>query len=468
MLGPDLLYLSVRELGERIRSRALSPVALTEAYLERSRRVGEKLGAYAALLRTRALDEARAAEREIKAGHYRGPLHGIPYAAKDLVAARGGPTAWGAKPLAKQHFPDDATVIAKLRDAGAILLGKAAMIELAGGMGYRFASASVTGAARNPWQQGCWTCGSSSGSAAVVAAGLAGFAIGSETWGSIVCPSAFCGVSGLRPTYGRVSRHGAMALAYSLDKLGPMARTADDCALVLAGMAGHDARDPTSLPPERASFDAAQMAARPLSALRIGWLDRQWQKTAPGVASAVTAARAALEKAGARMQPALLPDGPWEAAAGVIIAAEGFSAFEGFIRSGRVAQLVDPLGRLGGYVAGETSADDLLRAQRLRELLRRKMAALYERVDLLACASLPVTATRLEANLEQALDFPDPLGGIGNLCGLPAISVPCGFADGLPVGLQLVGPPLSEASVLAVAHAFQQATDWHRRRPPLD
>src|SRR5262249_55261523 len=213
--------------------------------------------------------------------------------------------------------------------------------------GYGSARASFTGPCKTPWGTGCWSGGSSSGSGAAVAAGLVGFAIGSETSGSIITPCSYCGVSGLRPTYGRVSRHGAMALAYSLDKLGPMARTADDCALVLAGMAGHDARDPTSLPPERASFDAAQMAAPPPSAVRIGWLDRQWQKTAPGVASAVTAARAALEKAGARMQPALLPDGPWEAAAGVIIAAEGFSAFEGLIRSGRVAQLVDPLGRLG-------------------------------------------------------------------------------------------------------------------------
>src|SRR5215831_3383930 len=421
MLKESLLYASIGELAKQIESKQLSPVELTESYLERSEKLGPRLNAYALLTPAVALEQAQLAEKEIRRGHYRGPLHGIPYAAKDLLAVKGIPTTWGAKPYVDQVFDYNATVIDHLNHSGAILLGKAAMIELAGGMDYMYASASLQGEAKNPWNTSCWTCGSSSGSGAIVAAALAGFAIGTETWGSIVCPSAFCGVSGLRPTYGRVSRHGAMALAYSLDKLGPMARTADDCALVLAGMAGHDARDPTSLPPERASFDAAQMAARPLSALRIGWLDRQWQKTAPGVASAVTAARAALEKAGARMQPALLPDGPWEAAAGVIIAAEGFSAFEGFIRSGRVAQLVDPLGRLGGYVAGETSADDLLRAQRLRELLRRKMAALYERVDLLACASLPVTATRLEANLEQALDFPDPLGGIGNLCGLPAI-----------------------------------------------
>ncbi|MGZ4816341.1 MAG: amidase, partial [Terriglobales bacterium] len=204
MIGEDVLYLTVAELGQRIKARKLSPVELTEAYLDRSRKLGPQLNAYATLTPDLAMKQAKAAEAEINAGKYRGPLHGIPYAAKDLLAVPGYPTTWGAKPLVDQKFDITATVIQKLTDAGAILLGKAAMIELAGGMGYRFASASATGPAKNPWNTQCWTCGSSSGSGAIVAAGLAAFAIGTETWGSIICPSSFCGISGLRPTFGRV------------------------------------------------------------------------------------------------------------------------------------------------------------------------------------------------------------------------------------------------------------------------
>src|SRR5919201_39570 len=212
MVAEEVLYLSVAELGPMIRERKLSPVELTESYLARSEKLGGRLNAYATLTRELAQEQARQAEREINSGKYRGPLHGIPYAAKDLLAVRGYPTAWGARPYAKQSFDYDATAIQKLTQAGAVLIGKAAMIELAGCMGYRYASASVSGPARNPWDESCWTCGSSSGSGAIVAAGLAGFAIGSETWGSIICPAAYTASTGLRPTYGRVSRHGAMAL----------------------------------------------------------------------------------------------------------------------------------------------------------------------------------------------------------------------------------------------------------------
>ena len=206
VLNDEILFLPASELAKRIQSKTLSPVNLTKAYLDRSEKIGPKLNAYAHLSPEIALAEAEAADKEIKRGHYRGPLHGIPYAAKDLLAVAGIPTTWGAKPYANQVLNYDATVIEHLRRVGAILIGKAAMIELAGGLGYRFASASLQGAAKNPWDKACWTCGSSSGSGAIVAAGLAAFAIGTETWGSIVCPSAFCGVSGLRPTYGRVSR----------------------------------------------------------------------------------------------------------------------------------------------------------------------------------------------------------------------------------------------------------------------
>jgi aspartyl-tRNA(Asn)/glutamyl-tRNA(Gln) amidotransferase subunit A len=464
VLGEEVLYLSVRELGERLRSHRLSPVELTESYLERSERVGSKLNAYAAVTRDLALREARQAEREIRAGKYRGPLHGIPYAAKDLLAVKGYPTTWGARPFANQKFDYDATVIKKLRAAGAVLIGKAAMIELAGGMGYRFASASISGAAKNPWDQTCWTCGSSSGSGAIASAALAAFAIGTETWGSIVCPSAFCGVSGLRPTYGRVSRHGAMALSFSMDKIGVLGRTADDCGLVLAHIAGRDTQDSASLRDAAFSYSAAP-AAQPL---RIGWLTNAWKKVPPDIEAIVNTAVSVLKKNGSVIKEAKLPEGPWEAAAGTVISVEGAAAFESLIESGRVAELNDPLGKVAAYVNQQIPASDYLRAVRIRAVLQKKIDELFIGFDVIAAASLPVTASPLTANLETDLDFSDPLGGIGNFCGLPAMSVPCGFdSRKLPVGIQFVGRPLDEQKVIAAARLFQQHTDWHRKRPPI-
>lgn len=471
MVSEDVLYLSVGELGQRIKARKLSPVELAESYLERSQTLGAKLNAYALLTPELTLKQAAAAEREIAAGKYRGPLHGIPYAAKDLLAGAGYPTTWGAPPFAGQKFDYDATVIQRLRRAGAVLLGKAAMIELAGGMGYHFGNASISGPAHNPWNEECWTCGSSSGSGAIVAAALAGFAIGTETWGSIICPSAYCGVSGLRPTYGRVSRHGAMALSFSMDKIGPMARSADDCGLILAAIAGHDPADPGSLPPADAAFSYAPGAAGK-KPLRVGWLTNQWKKQDAGVEAVVKAAVEVLRTKtnGFDFSDAELPDGKgaFGAAAGTIIQVEGCSAFEALIDSGEVSKLVDDQGRLGGYINRQVPASDFLRAMRIRAIVQKKMEALFEKFDLLCSASLPVAATKLSEDLDKALDFADPIGGIGNLCGLPAISVPCGFTEGkLPVGIQFIGPPLGEAAVLRAARALQQHTDWHKKRPPV-
>src|SRR5579863_993498 len=306
MPAEEIFYLPLSELSKRIETKKLSPVDLTQMFLDRSTKVGPRLNAYAQLTPDLALDQAKAAEKEIQHGHYRGPLHGIPYAAKDLLAVKGVPTTWGAKPFASQIFPYDATVIEHLNRVGAILIGKASMIELAGGMGYRFASASLQGAAANPWDTKCWTCGSSSGSGAIVAAGLAAFAIGSETWGSIICPSAFCGVSGLRPTYGRVSRFGAMALAPSMDKIGPLARSADDCARIFSAIAGHDPKDRSTVPIDKGAFTyspSMELKARPL---RVGWLTNAWKKLDPRVAKVILAAEKVVRKYAASMKDATL------------------------------------------------------------------------------------------------------------------------------------------------------------------
>ncbi len=465
MLSEDILFLPVRELSKRVGARQLSPVELTQSYLERSRRIGPQLNAYATLTPQLALEQARTAEKAIAAGKYRGPLHGIPYAAKDLLAVKGYPTMWGAQPFISQKFDYDATVIRKLNQAGAVLLGKAAMIELAGGMGYRYASASCTGPAKNPWNTDYWTCGSSSGSGAIMAAGLAAFAIGTETWGSIICPSGFCGVTGLRPTYGRVSRAGAMALSYSMDKIGPMCRVADDCDLVLKAISGHDPEDAGSLPEASAKYEGAGGTSQ----VRMGWLANQWKEPSADVNEAATAARKVLAQASPfPIKEISLPEGPWESAAGVIISVEGAAAFRSLVQSGRVAELNDPLGKIGAYMNEEISASDFILAQRIRGILQKKMDEIFDGVDVLVSTSLPVTASKLEANLDVALSFADPIGGIGNVCGLPAISVPCGFGkDGLPIGLQFIGRVLDDAKVVQAARLYQGRTSWHTQRPKL-
>src|SRR5215813_2671681 len=468
MPGEEIFYLSVSELAKRIESKKLSPVELTQLYLDRSQKFGPRFNAYAMLTPEIALEQAKAAEKEIHRGRYRGPLHGIPYAAKDLLAVKSIPTIWGAKPYATQVFDYNATVIDHLKNVGAVMIGKASMIELAGGMNYRFASASLEGAAKNPWNPSCWTCGSSSGSGAIVAAGLAAFAIGTETWGSIICPSAYCGVSGLRPTFGRVSRYGAMALSYSMDKIGPMARSAEDCAQVFAVIAGHDIKDLSTLPLDKAAFNyspSAELSAKPL---RVGWLSNAWQQMDPRAEKAMQAAERAVRKMFPGTRNAALPEGPFEAAGGVIIGVEGAAAFRDLIRSGNLAQLSDPLGQINGYVNEQIDAADYVRALQVRGILQQKMETLFDGMDVLVAASQPLGANAIDANLETELAFPDPLGAIGNLCGLPALSVPCGFTDhNLPVGLQFVARAGNDLAVVRAARTFQQRTDWHRKHPKL-
>jgi aspartyl-tRNA(Asn)/glutamyl-tRNA(Gln) amidotransferase subunit A len=465
-LTDDVLFAGIRVLSDKLRKRELSPVELTEAYLERADSLGAELNAYATVTRDLARAQAKRAEAELAAGTWRGPLHGVPYVAKDLLAVRWYPTTWGAAPLATQKLAEDATIIARLTDAGAVLLGKAAMIELAGGLGYRHPSASATGAVKNPWDRARWSCGSSSGSAAIVAGGLAPFAIGSETWGSILCPASHCGISGLRPTYGRVSRHGAMSLSYTLDKLGPLARSAEDCALVLAVIAGHDDADESTLLEAEAQFVWPRQHPPAPAHLRIGWVPPPGGGAATAVEVACRAALETLRKAGATVEPATLPDGPWRAATSAILWAEAGESMRPLIESGKVTELTDPTARIGGYLYETIPAADFVRAQRVRLIAQKKMEALFQRFDVLAAVGMPETAWPIDVDLDT-VGRANPIVALSNLCGLPAISVPCGFtADKLPIGIQFVGRALDDHAVVAAAMHLQSLTDWHKRRPP--
>ncbi len=482
MLGEDVLYLTVAELGQRLRKKAFSPVELAQSYLDRSQKLGPKFNAYVTLTPELALQQARAAEKEIIAGHFRGPLHGIPYALKDLVAVKGYPTTWGAKPFATQTFDYNATIVEKLNAAGAVLIGKAAMIELAGGLGYSNGFASLTGAARNPWNPECWTCGSSSGSGAVVSAGLAPWAIGSDTRGSIICPTSWCGLSGMRPSFGRVSRYGAMAIAWTMDKLGPMARSADDCGLILSVIAGPDAKDHDSTFQTPFRYPAAE--SEPRKPLRIGKLTNVFGRMDTQVETAVNAALAAMEKNGAHVTEVEMPDGPYEDAAELTILIEAASSFQKLIQTGDCANLTDPLGQINGYASDMFSATDYLQIQRVRTFLQEKVNKLFDNFDVLATAGQQSVASRLTPGprpQQPAGERPPtprpaqnrpaankPPDGVSSLCGLPALAVPCGYNnEGLPMALQFMGRAGNDHAVIFAARTFQSFTEWHKRHPKI-
>ena len=461
----SVAFRTIRELGADLRAGRLSPVALAEQCLQRLDTVGRKLNAVVTLTAERALDQAQRAERELRAGRDRGPLHGIPYGAKDMLATSGGiPTTWGAEPFKDRRFDFDATVIERLEQAGAVLVAKLAMVEIAGGMGYRQPHASFTGPGISPWASDAWSGGSSSGSGSAVGAGLVPFAIGSETWGSILAPATLCGVTGLRPTYGRVSRHGAMALCWTLDKLGPLALSADDCGLVLDAIAGADPADPTAATrPYR--YDDHD-PGRPLRfAVVRGTLDG----AQPAVRESVSRALETLRALGS-VEEIALPDLPYEAMTRVILWAEGASAFETFIESGAIADLTAPEDRVTPYARDAILAKDYLRALRLRGVVAREIDRVLSRFDAIVGPSRAAVGPRLGEEFRSPIrgGAPDVLGAVGNAAGLPSVGVPCGFTpEGLPVGLQFMGRAWDENVVLAAARAWQARTDFHRRRPPL-
>ncbi len=466
MLSEKILNSSVRELGQMIRTNKISVRELTESYLDRLEKIGPKLGAVVTVMRPQALKQADAAEKEIKAGKYRGPLHGIPCGVKDLLATKGVPTTWGAAPYKDQVFDYDATVVEKLYQAGAILLAKLSMVELAGGMGYNNPDASFTGPGRTPWNPDFWSGGSSSGPGAATAAGLVAFSIGSETSGSILTPSAYCGLSGLRPTYGLVSRHGAMALCWTLDKLGPICRAADDCGLVLAAIAGQDPKDPTTVS-RRFTYPSATTKRR----FRLGIVKGATDGVQPEIKKNFEDSVKVLQEFCEITPDVVFPDFPWGSVVGTIVNAEGAAAFSDLIESGKLNDLQTPRDRIGGYTASMVFAVDYLAAMRIRTPMQTAFAKLMTQFDALIAPTRSTVASPIGVDFDKA--YPDVRGGTplipaGNAVGAPALCLPNGFGqNGLPTSIQFLGAVFSENTLVSIGKAFQQRTDWHKKHPDI-
>ena len=472
-MDDDVLYSTIPELGQRLAQGDFTSRELTEAYLIRLRELGPRFNSLARVTEETALAQADAADRLFRQGRIEGPLQGIPYGVKDLLAAKGYITSWGSEVFREQRFADDATVVRKLAHAGGVLAAKLAMVRFAGGGGYEHPTESLHGPGRNPWNPKYWAGGSSSGSGGAVAAAMVPFAIGSETWGSIVGPSSYCGVTGLRPTYGLVSRHGAMALSWTMDKLGPMCRSAEDCALVLEAISGPDANDPAQ---SGRRFRASDPSP-PASMLRVGYSDVDFEEWAhPDSRPALRDAMTVLREIGVEMKPASLPEMPYRDVARTFISCEAASVFEDVVRSEEFENHPDPRQKEGFRRGLQIPATDYLKAMRIRRLMQAKLAEFFEDVDIVVQPASAETAPLIEAepgsrrssDLELSDKGNTDLGAAGNAAGLPALTIPCGFGlNDLPTALQLVARPNNEAALVALGKEFQNRTDWHRRRPPV-
>lgn len=453
----DLAFAPVTELAAHLHSRLFSSVEITRLYLDRIRRFDGLLSAAVSVLEERAIRQAEKADREMAAGRYRGPLHGVPFGLKDLFSVPGTRTTWGAGIFRDQERPEYATVAARLEEAGGVLLVKTSAGELAWG------DVWYGGTTKNPWKPDQGSSGSSAGSAAATSAGLVGFAIGTETWGSIVSPCTRCGVTGLRPTFGRVSRHGAMALAWSMDKVGPIARSVEDCAIVFHAIHGADGLDPTAV-----DRPFEWRPRRDVRSIRVGiaeaLFEEDYAKTAEteeerrGLREwqAIDArALAALRERGLDRRAVAIPADLPVGALSCILTAEAAAAFDELTRTGRdeglVRQVADAWPNV--FRLGQTiPAVEYLRANRIRWLAMRAMEELFREVEVLVVPT-----------------FGGDVLLLTNLTGHPAVVVPDGFrdSDGTPVSLTFVGRLYGETEVLSVAHAFQEATTFHLERPLL-
>jgi aspartyl-tRNA(Asn)/glutamyl-tRNA(Gln) amidotransferase subunit A len=483
-----LTALTVHELVERFRRGETTPSAAIDAYLERIRAVDPHVRAYVTVTAERARAAAAAADRRWRQGRPLGPLDGAPMAIKDVLCTEGVRTTCGSRILERFVPPYDATVVARLATAGAVLLGKTNMDEFAMGSSTEHSAFFAT---RNPWDLSRVPGGSSGGSGAAVGADLAAAALGTDTGGSIRQPAAFTGTVGLKPTYGRVSRYGLVAFASSLDQVGPMTKDVQDAALVLQAIAGHDPCDSTSADVPVPDFLAE--LSRPIEGLRLG-VPREYfvEGMDPEIAASVRAAIEVLERLGGRVEPVSLPSTEYALAAYYVIApaeaSSNLARYDGVKYGSRAPgarDVVDMAAKtrargfgaevkrrimLGTYALSAGYYEAYYgRAQKVRTLVRRDFDAAFARVDLIVAPTTPTVPFKLgEKEDPLAMYLNDLLTIPVNLAGLPGLSVRCGFSlGGLPIGLQLVGRPFEEATLLRAAHAYEQATQWRTRRPPL-
>lgn len=475
----SVFWLTIAELSAKLRAKEFSCVELTRAFCDRLERYAPRYNALATPLREEAIRKAKDVDGDLKRGRHRSPVHGIPYGAKDLLAYPNHPTTWGAKPYAGQVFDAPATVLRKLDSAGAVLTGKLAMVELAGGGGYLYPSASLQGPGLNPWDTSKWSGGSSSGSGSAVAAGLTTFAIGSETSGSILTPAAFCGLTALRPTYGLVSRAGAMALSWTLDKLGPMCRSVEDCGLVLQVISGKDGDDPSSA---GKSYYYAPQFTRKFSDLRVGFAPSDWDSLpSPDARTPLQTALDAFKTMGLQWKEVELPAFPYGPVLSMVLGGEAASVFEELITSGKVDELADKTQIAGLKSYLDISARDYLRAMRVRTLIQAEIRKMFYDVDVLITPTRSTAASganeplRSRASTAPASTAPrrDAPRGLRehvpamNLAGYPALTMPCGFAGALPLGITLLTRPFNENTLIALGLAYQSNTDWHKRHPKV-
>jgi Asp-tRNA(Asn)/Glu-tRNA(Gln) amidotransferase A subunit family amidase len=440
----DLAFCSTLQLADLLRTRKVSSLDLTKMYLERLKRYGPKLYCVVTLTEELALQQAAQADDEIRRGKYRGPLHGIPWGAKDLFATKGIPTTWGAEPFRSQVFDYDATIVERLRDAGAVLLAKLSMGELAQGAQW------FKGVTRNPWdpeETNTGSGGSSAGPACATSAGLVAFAVGTETHGSILSPSSRCGVVGLRPTYGRVSRHGAMALSWSLDKVGPLCRSVEDCAAVLYHMYGPDGRDLSV-----SDADFVWNAGTPdVRKMRIGYIKTEFDQAEESKKGNYQSALETLKAAGMELHPVALPGEAYINTLQLIRQVESAAQFDDITRNGQIDTLTKKSPKPNNFrVARFIPAVEYVRALRARTLLMREMDQFMSQWDVFVSPA-PESAGLL----------------ITNLTGHPAVSVPCGFVKGQPQAIMFTGRLYEEAALLNVALAFERGTNWRTMHPQL-
>jgi len=462
MTGDELSYATIRDIGARLRRRALSPVELTRALLERIGRLDPGLHAFVTVTADRALADAKAAETALGRGDISSPLLGIPVGYKDIYATRGILTTGGSALLADWIPTEDATCVTRLQRGGAVMLGKLITHEFAFGIqfpGHRFA------AAKNPWDLERMPGGSSSGSGAALAAGLAFGALGSDTGGSIRGPASFCGIVGLKPTYGRCSRAGVLTLSWTLDHTGPMARTVEDCAYLLQALAGHDAADPASS--REPVPDYVAPLSRGVRGLRVGVVREYFfEGIDPEVEKGFEQALATLRQLGATVEDVQIPGIQAAGAYTAILLAEAFAYHEHDLREHpeRFGEILRERMLAGALI----TASEYVQAQRLRAQLMADMNAVLRRVDVLATPTSPKPAPTFTTVYDPEYGFPRGNTGPFNMTGLPALAVPCGFtAAGLPLSIQITGRPFDEATVLRVGHTYEQATSWRTRHPNL-